>query len=259
MLSQIAVKKKARIAEAKINVPLTAIKEKLLDAEPPRPFNEALLKPGISVIAEVKKASPSKGDFNLMFPVEELALRYEAGGARAISVLTEEDFFIGSTADLFKVRSAVSLPVLRKDFIVDSYQLYESRALGADAVLLITGLLEEKELTAFLDLCNELGLAAMVETHSEVEIKTALLAGAQIVGINNRNLQTFTTDVRHTIQLAPLVPDELLLVSESGIHTARDVDLLAAAGVDAVLVGESLVCHCDPAKKIQELVRGCSS
>jgi len=255
VLSQIAAKKKARIAEAKIKVPLAAIKERLPDAEAPRPFNEALLIPGISVIAEVKKASPSKGDFNLMFPVDELAQHYEKGGARAISVLTEEDFFRGSAADLIQVRRVVRLPVLRKDFIIDSYQLYESRIMGADAVLLITGLLEEKEVTAFLDLCNELGLAALVETHSEVEIKTALRAGAKIVGINNRNLQTFTTDVSHTIQLASLVPDELLLISESGIHTARDVDLLAAAGVDAMLVGESLICHCDPAKKIQELVR----
>lgn len=259
MLSQIAAKKKACITKAKKNIPLEAIKEKLVDAEPLRPFLEALLEPGISVIAEVKKASPSKGDFNLKWPVTELALHYEAGGARAISVLTEEDFFKGSAADLYEVRSTVNLPVLRKDFIIDSYQLYESRGMGADAVLLIAGFLGEKELTAFLDLCSDLGLAALVETHCEDEIKTALCAGARIVGINNRNLQTFATDVRHTLQLAPFVPDDIVLVSESGIHTTSDIDLLAAAGADAVLVGESLVCNCNPAKKIQELVGGFSS
>lgn len=259
MLSRIAAKKKARVAEAKINVPLAAIKEMLAEAEPLRPFHEALLEPGVSVIAEVKKASPSKGDFGLILPVDELALCYEAGGARAISVLTEEDFFQGSAADLLKVRGAVSLPVLRKDFVIDGYQLYESRAMGADAVLLIAGFLGERELATFLDICAGLGLAALVETHSEDEIKTALGVSARIVGINNRNLQTFSTDVGHTLQLASFVPDDILLVSESGIHTATDVDLLAAVGTDAVLVGESLVRDRDPAKKIQELVRGYSA
>lgn len=256
MLEQIAAKKKERVAKAKINIPLAALKEKLADVETPRPFFEALFGPGISVIAEIKKASPSKGDFKLLLPVTELAVSYEKGGARAISVLTEQDFFRGCAEDLVNVKSAVTLPVLRKDFIIDSYQLYESRAMGADAVLLIAGLLGEKELSAFLDLCSELELAALVETHCEDEIKSALHAGAQIVGINNRNLQTFSTDIRHTLQLAPFIPENTLMVSESGIRTASDVDLLAAAGADAVLVGETLVCDCNPAHKIQELIRG---
>ncbi len=256
MLSQIVAKKKARLAKAKISAPLAVIKERVAETESARPFHEALLAPGVSIIAEVKRASPSKGNFGLLLPVDELALRYEAGGARTISVLTEEDFFMGSAADLLLVKRAVSLPVLRKDFVIDSYQLYESRAIGADAVLLIAGLLGEKELTAFLKICAGLGLAALVETHSVDEIKMALRAGARVVGINNRNLQTFTTDLNHTLQLAPFIPDDILLVSESGIHSADDVRLLSAAGADAVLVGESLVRSGDPAEKTAELVRG---
>lgn len=256
MLSKIAVRKKQRVAAAKIIAPLEAIKETLVHAKPLRPFHQALCKPGMSVIAEVKKASPSKGDFGLTLPVEELAARYEAGGARAISVLTEEDYFGGSAEDLTTVRNTVHLPVLRKDFVIDSYQLYESRAMGADAVLLIAGFLDESTLAAFLDICADLGLAALVETHSDVEIQMALRLGVKIIGINNRNLQTFTTDIHHTLKLAPLIPADTLLVSESGIHSARDVQLLGTAGADAVLVGESLVLHCDPAQKIQELLRG---
>ncbi|MCW3490773.1 indole-3-glycerol phosphate synthase TrpC [Dethiobacter alkaliphilus] len=253
MLLQIAAKKRLRVDEARKKVPLSEIEKRLEQAEAPRSFYQALFMPGMSVIAEVKKASPSKGDFGLTLTVEELARAYEVGGARAISVLTEEDFFKGSATDLLKVKSAVTLPVLRKDFIIDSYQLYESRALGADAVLLIAGFLPEKELSAYLQICDELDLAAVVETHSADEIQMALTAGARIVGINNRNLQNFTTDVNHTLQLAPQIPDNVLLVSESGIESAVDVHLLGAAGADAVLVGETLVRSANPAVKIKEL------
>jgi indole-3-glycerol phosphate synthase len=256
MLERIAAEKRARIGVLKRERPLAELKELLSGAEPVRPFAEALVKPGISVIAEVKKASPSRGDFNLETPVEELAARYGAGGARAVSVLTEEAFFKGSSADLQAVRRAVDLPVLRKDFIIDAYQLYESRVLPADAVLLIAGLLPEKTLKRYLEICGELGLAAVVEVHEAGEVAAALRAGAKILGINNRDLRTFRTDVRHTLHLAGLVPEGIILVSESGISRAEDVRKLAGAGVDAVLVGEALVLAADPAAKIRELLGG---
>lgn len=252
MLWQIAAKKKLRVEERKMHIPLAALLEQL-DHQPVRPFHEALLLPGISVIAEVKKASPAKGDFGLKITAAELAMHYEAGGARAISVLTEEDYFMGSVADLLAVRSAVTLPVLRKDFVIDSYQLYESRAVGADAVLLIAGFVQEVELAAMLEICEQIGLAALVETHNEAEIGIALRAGARVVGINNRNLTTFATDIQQTVKLAGLIPADVILVSESGIHTADDVRLLAAAGAAGVLVGESLVRASNPAEKIREL------
>ena len=255
MLSKIAAEKKKRVAEAKRSVPLEAIKEKISLREPLRPFLESLLKPGVSVIAEVKKASPSKGDLGLKVSVAELAKQYLAGGARAISVLTEGDFFMGSATDLVSVRQAVELPVLRKDFVIDSYQLYESRAMNADAVLLIAGFLSEKTLAGYLETCGELGLAALVETHSADEVGMALRVGAKILGINNRDLRTFETDIARTITLAGLVPENVVLVSESGIHSAEDVARLSAAGADAVLVGESLVKADDPAEKIREFTK----
>lgn len=256
MLSQIAAEKNKRVTEAKARLPLSEIKEIIREAEPLRPFEKALSGPGISVIAEVKKASPSKGDFQLAMPVGELAACYRAGGADAISVLTEEDFFKGSPADLTAVRQAVGLPVLRKDFLLDAYQLYESRMLCADAVLLIAGFLTEGRLREYLEICGELGMAALVEAHSAAEITMALRAGARILGINNRDLQTFRTDIQTTVKLTGMVPDNILLVSESGIKTRADVVLLEAAGADAILVGETLVRAEDPASVIQKLKRG---
>ncbi len=256
MLAQIAAEKRAKIRELKKKKPLAVLVERLAGAEPVRSFADALTRPGISVIAEVKKASPTHGSFGLQIPVAELASRYEAGGALAISVLTEEKFFAGSIDDLRAVRQAVSLPVLRKDFVVDPYQLYESRLLPADAVLLIAGLLPEDTLKSYLEICGELNLAAVVEVHTAEELAAALRAGSKIVGINNRDLVTFRTDVRHTLQLAGLVPRDIILVSESGIRDASDVSMLAGAGVDAILVGEVLVRSADPEKKIRELLGG---
>lgn len=253
MLWQIAAKKKERVEECKRQTPLKVLMENL-ENHAVRPFQEALLQPGMSVIAEVKKASPSKGNFALITTAPELAIQYEAGGASAISVLTEEDYFKGSVADLVAVRGAVTLPVLRKDFVIDRYQLYESRAMGADAVLLIAGFIEELELTAMLKICSQIGLAALVETHNEAEIGIALRAGAKIVGINNRDLTTFATDIQQTVKLAGLIPADVILVSESGIHTAEDVKVLARAGADGILVGESLVRATEPAQKIRELM-----
>ena len=161
---------------------------------------------------------------------------------------------MGSVADLMAVRSAVTLPVLRKDFVIDRYQLYESSAMGADAVLLIAGFLQETDLAAMLEICGQIGLAALVETHNEAEIGMALRAGAKIIGINNRNLTTFATDIQQTVKLAGLIPADVILVSESGIHTAEDVVVLTAAGAAGILVGESLVRASDPAQKIRELM-----
>lgn len=256
MLSKIVAKKKERVNAAKACIPLSELKARLADADLLRPFGQSLQAPLMSVIAEVKKASPSKGSLGLTIDVESLARQYERGGARAISVLTEQDYFQGSTADLTKVRTAVSLPVLRKDFVIEEYQIYESRCLSADALLLIAGLLTASQLSEYLGLCNELGLEALVETHNAEEIEKALLAGAKIVGINNRDLTNFRTNVHHTVSLATIVPDGVILVSESGIKTAADVEMLKAAGADAVLVGETLVRSQDPAEKIRELTGG---
>lgn len=256
MLSQIAAKKRERVHAAKAKLPLTELKQRLQESRPLRPFVEGLQQAGISVIAEVKKASPSKGSFNLNMAVDALALQYEAGGARAVSVLTEEDFFLGCADDLTRVRQAIRLPVLRKDFVLDEYQLYESRLLQADAVLLIAGFLSEAQLGEYLAICEELGLEALVEAHNAYEVSVALAAGAAIVGINNRNLKTFQTDVNHTLTLAGLITPGVLLVSESGIRSAEDVEKLAAAGTGAILVGETLVRAKDPAAKIRELIGG---
>lgn len=256
MLARIIAGKAMKLADRKRHIPEAALQEQLKNACDVRPFKEAISGKGVAIIAEVKRASPSRGDFRLTIPIETLAGYYQEGGASAVSVLTEEEYFQGSVADLQSVRSAVQLPVLRKDFIVDSYQLYESRVIGADAVLLIAGLLEEKVLRCYLGICRELGLAALVETHSRVELDIALRAGADIIGINNRDLNTFKTDISHTISLANLVPDGVLFVSESGIFTADDVKRLGEVGADAVLVGESLVRSADPAQKIRELLGG---
>lgn len=259
MLSQIAAKKKERVEAARTRLPLKELKRQIPDAGPLRPFRKALNMPGMSVIAEVKKASPSKGDFQLTIPVDELASRYQAGCARAISVLTEEDFFKGSISDLLQVRQSVALPVLRKDFVLDEYQLYESRLHCADAVLLIAGFLGRHQIQEYLEISAELGLAVLVEAHNEAEVEMALRSGAAILGINNRDLKTFQTDVNHTVKLAQLVPDDVILVSESGIRSAEDVKMLAEAGADAILVGETLVCSADPAQMLKKLTGGCAN
>ncbi|MBS3901821.1 MAG: indole-3-glycerol phosphate synthase TrpC [Dethiobacter sp.] len=256
MLSQIVAKKKERLAAATARLSLRELKIRSADGEPPRPFGERLAQTGVSLIGEVKKASPSKGKLGLRVDVEVLAKQYEMGGAQAISVLTEEDYFLGSIADLQAVRAAVSLPVLRKDFVLTEYQLYESRYLQADAVLLIARLLSHSQLQEYLSLCRELKLGALVEAHNGNEVELALLAGAKIVGINNRDLATFKIDLGLTVSLASMVPDEVLLVSESGIQTAAEVAMLKAVEVDAILVGETLVRSPDVVAKIRELLAG---
>lgn len=219
----------------------------------PGPAGRTGARTSISVIAEIKKASPSRGLIRQDFDPETIARSYEKAGAAAISVLTDQTFFGGSLQDLTMVRRAVSIPVLRKDFIVDRYQLLESRVAGADAVLLIAAVLGQ-ELAEFLEMSRSLGLEVLVETHTEEEVLLALASGAPIIGINNRDLKTFEVNLRTTLDLAPLVPTDRVLVSESGIRDKQDLIRLAGAGVRAVLVGETLMRAEDPGQKLKELV-----
>jgi indole-3-glycerol phosphate synthase len=206
-----------------------------------RPFGASLSRRGeVSVIAEYKRRSPSAGELGIGDPAET-AMAYERGGASAVSVLTDSEFFGGSLADLEAVRTAVELPVLRKDFIVDEVQVWESRAAGADAVLLIVRILDDARLAGLIELSRELSFGALVEVHDEWELDRALRAGAGILGVNNRDLNRFVTDLEVTLRLGPLVPPGRVLVSESGIRTGDDVARLGEAGADAVLIGEALM------------------
>ncbi len=208
----------------------------------------------IRVIAEVKKASPSKGVIRADFSPAALARAYRDAGARAISVLTDGPFFQGSLDHLVAVREAVDLPVLRKDFHVDPYQVWEARAAGADAVLLIAAALSPPDLTDLLDLCRELTLTALVEVHTRQELETALTSGAELVGINNRDLKSFEVSLDTTFALVPFGPAGVVLVSESGISQAEEVARLTSAGVDAILVGEGLLRHADVGEALRRLV-----
>ena len=224
--------------------------------EPARDLAIALQGDGVSVIAEIKKASPSKGVFNRHFDPVELASKYVANGASAISVLTEPRYFQGSLTTLQQVVRALGNdrpPVLRKDFIVDPYQVFEARACGADCLLLIVALLDRPRLGEFLRLCHELGMHCLVEVHDEVELDTALASEALIIGVNNRDLRTFNVDLATFERLRPLIPNGRIVVSESGIHGREDVERLRTAGVDAVLVGEALMTAPDVGAKLREL------
>jgi indole-3-glycerol phosphate synthase len=223
-------------------------------AAPPRPFAEAVSAPGISLIAEIKRASPSKGPLRSDLDPAGLARAYVNGGAAAISVLTDLRFFGGTMQDLQEVRRAVSVPVLRKDFILDPYQLYEARAGGADAVLLIMAILTETGYRDLLVLTQELDMAALVEIHNRSELDRALAAEPPIIGINNRDLRTFRIDLGTTFALRPWIPIGTLVVAESGVQAPADVTRLAEAGVDAALVGTALVISSDPAAAVRRLV-----
>jgi len=239
---------------------LGALRKEAEKAPPVRDFYGALKEKGgpeaIRIIAEIKKASPSKGVIREDFSPDLIALDYELGGAAAISVLTEEKFFLGSLTFLREVRDVAGLPVLRKDFLLDEYDILESRAAGADAVLLIAAILEEGRLRRLLELARELGMRALVEVHSEAELDTALRTGAEIIGINNRDLSTFRVDLDTTRRLAPLVPEGKVIVSESGIEGRADILSLKEVGVDAFLIGETLMREKDPAEKLRELIGG---
>lgn len=216
-------------------------------------FEKAIAKNGLSFICEVKKASPSKGVISKDFPYLETALKYEAAGADCISCLTEPKWFLGCDRYLREIVSAVNIPVLRKDFMVCDYQIYEAKLLGASAVLLICSILDEKTLMEYIDICNSLGMSALVEAHSESEIQTSLRAGARIVGVNNRNLRDFSVDTKNSARLRSAVPSDVLFVSESGVKTRQDVENIEKSGADAVLIGETLMRVDDIGAKMREL------
>jgi indole-3-glycerol phosphate synthase len=222
-----------------------------------RPFRDALAGEGLSVVAEIKRRSPSKGDLAPDLVPSVLAKSYAEGGAACVSVLTDAEFFGGSSADLAEARAAVDLPVLRKDFTVSERDVCDARLMGADAVLLIVAALDDAELRAFSELAAELRLAALVETHDEREVERALAAGASIVGVNQRDLVTFEVDTDRAVRVAAVIPDAVAKVAESGIGGGVDAARLRDAGYDAVLVGESLVRSDDPAAAVRRL-RSCS-
>lgn len=216
-------------------------------------FERALRKSDISFICECKKASPSKGLIAPDFPYLEIAKEYENAGADCISVLTEPKWFLGSDRYLEEIAKTVSVPCIRKDFTVDEYMIYEAKLLGAQAVLLICAILSTEEIKKYIKICDTLGLSALVEAHNEDEIKSALNAGARIVGVNNRNLKDFTVDTDNSRRMRELVPDNVIFVSESGVKTAEDIKKLREIGVDAVLIGESLMRAADKKAKLDEL------
>lgn len=216
-------------------------------------FEQALRKSDLGFICECKKASPSKGLIEPDFPYLQIAKEYELAGADCISVLTEPKWFLGSDEYLKEIASTVSIPCLRKDFTVDEYQIYQAKLLGASAVLLICSILSEKQIGAYLEICETLGLSALVEAHDEEEVKTAVRAGARIIGVNNRNLKDFTVDTDNSRRLRELIPSDILFVSESGVKTAEDIADIRSMGADAVLIGETLMRASDKKAKLEEL------
>lgn len=252
ILDQLAGHARERTLLAKKELPLTVLKEKVHSLPKGNfPFEQALRKPGISFICECKKASPSKGVISPDFPYLQIAREYEDAGADCISVLTEPKWFLGQNSYLAEIASAVSLPCLRKDFTVDEYMIYEAKALGAAAVLLICSILSPGQLKEYLRLCDELGLSALTEAHSEEETAAAVDAGAQIIGINNRSLKDFSVDLDNSRRLRSLIPPDRLFVAESGIRSAEDIRSLSETGADAVLIGEALMRAPDKKAMIQ--------
>lgn len=216
-------------------------------------FEKSLAKPGLSFICEVKKASPSKGIIAEPFPYLEIGEEYEKAEADCISCLTEPKWFLGSDRIFTDIRARVGVPMLRKDFTVDEYQIYQAKLMGADAVLLICAILDGQAIRRSLELCDKLGLSAVVEAHDEAEVKTAVQSGARIVGVNNRNLKDFSVDTGNSRRLRSFVPPNVLFVAESGVGTARDVEVLRKTGVDAVLIGEALMRAPDKKAMLSEL------
>ena len=294
ILDEIAEKTKKRVAEQKKKVPLEEMKRRALDIVARETnngsspyskflFRDNLAADGISFICEVKKASPSKGLIAPDFPYVEIAKEYEAAGASAISVLTEPFYFQGSNQFLMDIKKEVNIPLLRKDFTVDEYMIYEAKVIGASAVLLICAILDDEQLASYLQLAHELGMSALVEAHDEEEVRRAIACGAGIIGVNNRDLRTFTVDIMNSVRLRKLIPDmvpakrsqmkestkgstkgpdpfvecsvhqKMVYVSESGIKTKEDIDRLKANGTDAVLIGETFMRSPDKKKLFAEL------
>ena len=255
ILETIAEATRKRVAAEKEKCSLAEMKEKATAMNPDTgfPFEQALKKPGMSFICEVKKASPSKGIIAEDFPYLEIAKEYEAAGASAISCLTEPEYFKGDKRYLKKIAETVSIPVLRKDFTVDPYMIYEAKVLGASAVLLICSILSEEQIKEYISICDELGLSALVEAHDECEVRMALNAGARMIGVNNRNLKDFSVDTGNSGRFRRLIPRDVLFISESGVSSAEDVRKLCEIGADAVLIGETLMRAENKAAKLAEL------
>lgn len=259
ILDRIIARTADDVEARKQSTSIEKLRERAASARPSISLRERLSGPGLSLIAEIKRASPSKGRFPVEFEIDEVARSYVDGGANGISVLTDEPFFQGSLEDLRQTVQVAHgadrpVPVLRKDFIIDEYQLVEARAHGADATLLIVGALTDERLTDLMHAANQIGIETLVEVHDESEVERALAAGALLLGINNRDLRTFVVDLAVTEHLAPLVPEEVVLVGESGIFTADDARRMRVAGMDAVLVGESLIVAPDRAAAIAQIV-----
>lgn len=277
ILDQLADHARERVEQVKRTVPLDTIKQQALsltetsditnvssdisvnknnhkeNVRDKFSFERALQKPGISFICECKKASPSKGLIAPDFPYLQIAKEYEAAGADCISILTEPKWFLGSDSYLKEIAGTVSIPCLRKDFTVDEYMIYEARLLGASAVLLICSILSEAQIKEYINICDTLGLSALVEAHDDKEVQMALNAGARIIGVNNRNLKDFSVDTDNSRRLRELIPQDVLFVSESGVSTAEDVSKLREIGADAVLIGETLMRATNKKAKLKEL------
>jgi indole-3-glycerol phosphate synthase len=257
-LAEIAAFKRDEVARRRAEISLATVEAAARSAAPARDFAVAIAGPPLRVIAEVKRMSPAKGALNITLDAARMAETYAAAGAHALSVLTDEHFFRGCDADLQRARAVVDLPILRKDFTISNYQVFEARALGADAVLLIAALLAPEVLAELHRLALELGMTPVVEVHEAAEVPAAVAAGARVVGINNRNLKTFVVDLATTERLRPLLPPDVTVISESGITTPRDVARVVAAGASAVLVGEALVTAPDPAVRLKALLGAAS-
>ena len=254
ILEQLAAHAKERVALAEQACPLEIIRQKASRMEKgDGSFEKALKRPGLSFICECKKASPSRGVIAENFPYLQIAREYQEAGADAVSVLTEPKWFLGCDRYLREIAETVSLPCLRKDFTVDEYMIYEAKLLGASAVLLICSILSSRQLREYLQICETLGLSALVETHDEGEVDMALEAGARIIGVNNRNLRDFSVDTENSRRLREQIPAEVLFVSESGVKTAADAAALREIGADAVLVGETMMRAKDKRAMLAEL------
>jgi indole-3-glycerol phosphate synthase len=264
ILDELVSATKARVGKAKFSNPPGVIKAEALKMRGEElkaksanasalPFEAALSKAGLNFICEIKKASPSKGIISRDFKYKEIALEYEKAGAAAISVLTEPDFFLGKNEYLSEIKKEAKIPVLRKDFIIDEFQIYEAKIIGADAILLICAILSFDDLKRFMSAAESIGLSCHVEIHNEKEAETALKADAKIIGVNNRDLTTFQVDLQNGIRLRRLIPQDKIFVSESGIKTKEDIDSLKANKVNAVLIGEELMKSGDVKEKLRQL------
>ena len=255
ILNRIAEYTKERIEHEKSLLSINELRSKAkdMDANTSFPFEKALAKPGISFICEAKKASPSKGVIAEDFPYVRIAKEYEAAGADAMSVLTEPNWFKGKDEYLKEIRKEITIPIIRKDFTVDEYMIYQAKLMGADAVLLICAILSYTQLQEYYGIADELGLSALIETHDEEEVQRALKAKARIIGVNNRNLKDFTVDIENSVRLRNLVPQNILFVSESGMKTRADIARLEENGTNAVLIGETFMRSSDKAAMLNEL------